>query len=87
LFITHDIDEALFLADRILILSPRPGRIIEEIKLDFARPRGPELVTSLQFTELKRHCLALLHPEAKVRPLERLSPLGAPNLSDIQFAI
>jgi NitT/TauT family transport system ATP-binding protein len=87
LFITHDIDEALFLADRILILSPRPGRIIEEVKLDFARPRGPELVTSFQFTELKRRCLALLHPEAKVRPLERLSPLGAPNLNDIQFAI
>lgn len=87
LFITHDIDEALFLADRILVMSPRPGRIIEEIKLDFMRPRGPELVTSLPFTELKRHCLALLHPEARVRPLERLSPLGAPDLAEIQFAI
>ena len=38
--ITHDIDEALFLVDRILVMSPRPGRIIDEITRDFARPRG-----------------------------------------------
>lgn len=58
-------------------MSPRPGRIIEEIRLDFARPRSSALVTSPQFTRLKRHCLALLHPDAV--PLERLSPLGAPS--------
>jgi len=75
-FITHDIDEALFLADRILVMSPRPGRIIEEIRLDFPRPRGAELVTSPQFTHYKRHCLALLHPHANIVPLDRLSPLG-----------
>lgn len=86
LFITHDIDEALFLGDRIIVMSPRPGRIIEELHIDFPRPRGPELVTSPRFTELKRHCLALLHPQAKVVPLERLSALGA-RLSDIRFAI
>ncbi|HEX8601473.1 MAG TPA: ABC transporter ATP-binding protein [Pseudoduganella sp.] len=75
-FITHDIDEALFLADRILVMSPRPGRIIEEIHLDFPRPRNAELVTSPQFTQYKRHCLALLHPHANIVPLDRLSPLG-----------
>lgn len=86
-FITHDIDEALFLADRILIMSPRPGRIIEELSLDFARPRQADLVTSQRFTELKRHCLALLHPHANVAPLERLTPLGAPLAHQLQFAI
>lgn len=90
LFITHDIDEALFLADRILVMSPRPGRIIEELKLDFPRPRDASLVTSDAFTQLKRHCLSLLHPQGNVVPLERLSPLGKPAVQpahSLQFAI
>ena len=77
-FITHDIDEALFLADRIFVMSPRPGRIVEELRLDFERPRGADLVTSPEFTRLKRHCLDLLHPAAHAQPLARLSPLGPP---------
>ena len=85
-FITHDIDEALFLADRILVMSSRPGRIIEEIRLDFVRPRQAELVTSGEFMRLKRHCLSLLHPQGKVVPLERLSPLGIPPDHHLQFA-
>ncbi|NVM76323.1 NitT/TauT family transport system ATP-binding protein [Duganella sp. SG902] len=86
-FITHDIDEALFLADRILVMSPRPGRIIEEIKVDFARPRDETLVTSARFTALKRRCLQLLHPANAELPLERLSPLGADPARQLQFAI
>jgi NitT/TauT family transport system ATP-binding protein len=86
-FITHDIDEALFLADRILVMSPRPGRIIEEIPITFARPREAGLVTSPAFTELKRHCLALLHPTNQGMPLERLSPLGPVPAGRLQFAI
>ena len=78
-FITHDIDEALFLADRIVVMSPRPGRIIDEIPVDFTRPRHADLVTSPRFTQLKRHCLALLHPHANIVPLDRLSPLGPAN--------
>jgi NitT/TauT family transport system ATP-binding protein len=87
-FITHDIDEALFLADRILVMSPRPGRIIEEIAVDFARPRDATLVTSEHFTRLKRRCLQLLHPaSAAGLPLERLSPLGADVPRNLHFAI
>ncbi|GHD63710.1 ABC transporter ATP-binding protein [Jeongeupia chitinilytica] len=86
-FVTHDIDEALFLADRILVMSPRPGRIVEDLRLPFARPRGADLSTSADFVALKRHCLALLHHDAPVPPLPRLTPLGAPDIRTLQFAI
>jgi len=76
-FVTHDIDEALFLADRVLVMSPRPGRIIEDLRPGFARPRDAALVTDPRFVALKRHCLALLHPDASTDPLPRLTPLGA----------
>lgn len=49
-----------FLADRVLIMSHRPGRIIEEIPLKFERPRDVELVTSSEFTAIKT-----LHPNVK----------------------
>jgi NitT/TauT family transport system ATP-binding protein len=80
-FVTHDIDEALFLADRILVMSSRPGRFIEDLRLDFPRPRSTELVTSPAFSRLKRHCLELLHHEDG-RQLPRLNPLGLPNDHD-----
>ena len=86
-FITHDIDEALFLADRVLVMSPRPGRIIEQIAVPFPRPRDAALVTSPGFTALKRRCLRLLHPANAELPLERLSPLGAATPGHLQFAI
>ena len=83
-FVTHDIDEALFLADRILVMSPRPGRIIEDLPVDFARPRTTELVTTPEFMRLKRHCLELLsHQEGKQLP--RLSPLGLPPVVEFNY--
>jgi NitT/TauT family transport system ATP-binding protein len=85
-FVTHDIDEALFLADRILVMSPRPGRIIENLVVDFPRPRRTELVTTPAFMRLKRHCLELLNHE-EGRQLPRLSPLGLPPESQPCFAV
>ena len=75
-FVTHDIDEALFLADRIIVMTPRPGRILEEIRVPFARPRATEIVASPEFGTLKRHCLELLRVRPDGVPLPRLSPLG-----------
>jgi NitT/TauT family transport system ATP-binding protein len=88
LFVTHDIDEALFLADRILVMSPRPGRIVEEIVLNFPRPRTPALLTSTRFATLKRHCLHLLHDDGAPTDLSaRLSPLGAPLDEPLEYSI
>ncbi|PLR65962.1 ABC transporter ATP-binding protein [Bacillus sp. UMB0893] len=60
-FITHDIDEAIFLSDKIYIFSPRPGRIIEVVNVEFSRPRSDELFTSSEFALLKRNLLDVLH--------------------------
>jgi NitT/TauT family transport system ATP-binding protein len=75
-FVTHDIDEALFLADRILVLSPRPGRLVDVLTVPAARPRTADWLTDPRFAGLKRHCLALLRHEERQDPLERLSPIG-----------
>ncbi|MCJ2036486.1 ABC transporter ATP-binding protein [Methylobacterium sp. J-068] len=79
LFVTHDIDEALFLADRIVVMTPRPGRILDDLAIDFARPRRRDLIADPRFTTLKRHCLTLLHAEPSGIPLPRLTPIGVPG--------
>jgi NitT/TauT family transport system ATP-binding protein len=64
LFITHDVEEAIFLADRILVMTPRPGRIAAEFAVSIDRPRNFEVLTSPGFVELKKRILALIHSES-----------------------
>ena len=59
-FVTHDIDEALFLGDRILMLSQRPARLVADIAVPLARPRNDESTTEAGFVDTKRRLLALL---------------------------
>jgi len=63
LFVTHDIDEAILLGDRVVVMTARPGRIKAEIPIDFPRPRSMDLVLEPQFIALKRRILGLLHDE------------------------
>jgi NitT/TauT family transport system ATP-binding protein len=64
LFITHDIDEAIFLADRVLIMSASPGQIIADFAVNLPRPRAPEVIAEPIFAELKRQCSAHIRAES-----------------------
>jgi NitT/TauT family transport system ATP-binding protein len=63
-FVTHDIDEAIFMADRIFVMTSRPGEIKAEVKVPLPRPRTPEVMTSPVFSELKRQCMAMVREES-----------------------
>jgi ABC-type nitrate/sulfonate/bicarbonate transport system ATPase subunit len=64
LFITHDVDEAIFLGDRVLAMTARPGKVKLELTIDLPRPRPPEIVTSAEFMNLKRTLLEAIEEES-----------------------
>ncbi len=57
MFITHDVEEAVYLADRVLVLSARPGEIKHELKIDLPRPRRQSMIAKPEFGELVRKLL------------------------------
>jgi NitT/TauT family transport system ATP-binding protein len=61
LFVTHDVEEAVYLSTRILVFSSRPGRIVEDIRVPFGENRKLDIKLSPEFMKLKRHLLDLLH--------------------------
>jgi NitT/TauT family transport system ATP-binding protein len=77
LFITHDIEESIFLSDRIYVMTARPGRIKAEIKVPLPRPRTAEMTATPEFLGLvqqlkgliREESLAAMGPELKSRGL------------------
>ena len=73
LFITHDIEEALLLADTVYVMTARPGRMKRAIKVELPRPRPIDVTTSPAFNDIKRDILYLIREEAM-----RAATEGAP---------
>ena len=73
LFITHDVDEALVLADRVVVMTARPGRIKAVFDVALPRPRDLSVITSSAFADLKRDIVRLIREE--LPPVELL-PIG-----------
>jgi NitT/TauT family transport system ATP-binding protein len=64
LFVTHDVEEAIFLSDRVFVMTARPGKIKAEIDVPLGRPRNYEMKANEAFFELKKQALTLIREEA-----------------------
>jgi NitT/TauT family transport system ATP-binding protein len=84
IFVTHDVDEALFLSDRVLVLTERPGRIKARFDVDLPRPRTLELLTTPEFMRLKRGAMeALKRDVPKADEATPPKPKGALHLAAV----
>ena len=79
-FVTHDLDEAVYLSDRILVLRANPGEIDELIEVPVPRPRSPEQFLSPEFLATKKRLEELIHPpghnQNETMPMIRLTEVG-----------
>lgn len=80
IFITHDLDEAIYLADRILVLKANPGEVQELIEVPVPRPRSQQQLLEPEFLSTKQRLEALIHPPSSSpkldMPMFRMTPVG-----------
>jgi NitT/TauT family transport system ATP-binding protein len=79
-FVTHDLDEAVYLADRVLVLGAHPGRVLETVEIPLPRPRDPSQLDTPLFQATRRHLAALIHRDepsaAEKLPVIRMTLVG-----------
>ena len=79
-FITHDLEEAVYLADRILVLDANPGRVREMVQVPVPRPRHSDQLVSPSFLATRKHLEDLIHPPSQSNedrlPMVRLTQVG-----------
>ena len=68
LFVTHSVAEAIFLSGRVVVMSPRPGRIVADVPVPFGHPRSPELRFTAEFAELAARVSAALREDGPDAP-------------------
>ena len=71
LFVTHDINEAIFLADKVYIMTARPGRIKAVLDVNLERPRKLEMQSTPAFYTLRDQALSMIHEEAKKAMIQK----------------
>lgn len=79
MFVTHDLEEAIYLSDRILVLKANPGEIVEFVEVPVPRPRTPDLLLSPEFLAVKQRLEELIHPKETVMdstPIVRMTTSG-----------
>jgi NitT/TauT family transport system ATP-binding protein len=86
LFITHDLDEAIYLADRIVVLGTRPGRVIETIEVPVPRPRHPDHLLEPVFLATRKHLERLIHPADEEDGEAFDLPIGSSGVEDAAYA-
>jgi ABC-type nitrate/sulfonate/bicarbonate transport system ATPase subunit len=70
-FVTHDVEEAIFLSDEVHVMGTRPGRIVDTIRVSIERPRLRSAVLAPEFLATKERCLKLLTNGAFPSPVNR----------------
>jgi NitT/TauT family transport system ATP-binding protein len=64
IFVTHDIEEAIFLGDRVVVMGTAPGRVIADIPIELERPRDQSVLFDPYFARVKRQCMDLIRIES-----------------------
>ncbi|HLH99030.1 MAG TPA: ABC transporter ATP-binding protein [Xanthobacteraceae bacterium] len=82
LFVTHDIDEAIYLADRVIVMSASPGRVVADISVSLARPRPLEIRNDPAFTAYRQRIWDLLQREVMAS-----NSWGEPQAAPVQTAV